>query len=107
MEIADEDIYHYHVDGVRYTSLSDEAIYKYFHGGVPIEEIARVRGCSVSRIHSLVKRQKDTYQMLAFHGRVKQQEEFDKTLAKLDPAGNSAMTMAYLQPLRGFLQNLC
>jgi DNA-directed RNA polymerase specialized sigma24 family protein len=106
MEIAEEDIYHYQVDGLRYTSLSDENIYKYFHGGVPIEEIARVRGCSVSRIHSLVKRQKDTYQMLAFYARLKQQEEFDKTLAKLDPAGSSAMTMAYLQPLRGFLQNL-
>jgi len=106
MEIAEEDIYHYQVDGVRYTGLSDEAIYKYFHGGVPIEEIARVRGCSVGRIRELLKRQRDTYQMLTFHKRLKQQEEFDKTLAKLDPTGTSAATMAYLQPLRGFLQNL-
>jgi hypothetical protein len=106
MEIAEEDIYHYQVDGVRYTSLSDEAIYKHFHGGVPTEEIARVRGCSVSRIQALVKRQRDTYQMMAFYKRLKQQEEFDKTLAKLDPTGTSATTMAYLQPMREFLKNL-
>jgi hypothetical protein len=106
MEIAEEDIYHYQVDGVRYTSLSDENIYKYFHGGVPIEEIARARGCSVSRINALVRRQRDTYQMLTFYKRLKQQEEFDKTLAKLDPTGTSATTMAYLQPMREFLKNI-
>ena len=104
MEIADEDYYHYQVDGVRYTFLTDEAVHKYFHGGVPVEEIARVRGCSVSRVKSLVKRQRDTYQLQAYCARLQQQEQFDKTVAKLDPAGNSAMTMAYLQPLRGFLQ---
>lgn len=106
MGIAEEDIWRYEVDGVPYTGILDENIYKYFHSGVPVEEIARVRNCSVSRIYTLVKRQKDTYLIWAFHERLKQQEKFDKNLAKLDPAGDSAMTMAYLQPLRGFLQNL-
>jgi hypothetical protein len=104
MEIADEDFYHYQANGIAYTFLHDESIYKYFHGGVPIEKIAHARGCSVGRIKALVKRQEQTYQMQAFYQRLEQQEKFDKTLAKLDPAGNSAMTMAYLQPLRGFLQ---
>jgi hypothetical protein len=106
MEIAEEDVWRYEVDGVPYTSILDENVYKYFHSGVPVEEIARVRECSVSRIRTLVKRQKDTYLIQAFHERLKQQEKFDKNLAKLDPAGDSTMTMAYLQPLRGFLQNL-
>jgi DNA-directed RNA polymerase specialized sigma24 family protein len=104
MEIAEEDVYHYQVDGVSFTGLRDEAIYKYFHGGVPIEEIARVRGCSVSRIHTLVKRQKDAYHLQAYGARIQQQKQFDKAMVKLDPTGNSAVTMAYLQPLRGFLQ---
>lgn len=104
MEIAEEDVIHYQVDGVQYSSLRDEAIYKYFHGGVPIEEIARVRGCSTSRIHTLVNRQKDTYHLQAYGARMQQQKQFDKAMVKLDPTGNSAITMAYLQPLRGFLQ---
>jgi hypothetical protein len=37
---------------------------------------------------------------------LQQKEEFDKALAKLDPTGSSAITMAYLQPMRNFLQNL-
>ena len=104
MEIADEDVFHYQVDGVPYTFLKDEAIYKYFHSGVPIEEIAIARGCSVSSIHTLVKRQKDTYQLQEYGARIQQQKRFDEAMVKLDPTGNSAVTMAYLQPLRGFLQ---
>lgn len=104
MEIAEEDIDRYYVDGVPCSFLRDEDMYRYFHGGVPIEQVARARGCSVSRAKSLLKRQEQTYQMQAFYQRLEQQEKFDKTLAKLDPAGNSAITMAYLQPLRGFLQ---
>jgi DNA-directed RNA polymerase specialized sigma24 family protein len=104
MEIADEDILYVQVEGVRYPFLRDEDMYRYFHGGVSIEQVARARGCSVSRAKALLKRQEQTYQMQAFYQRLEQQEKFDKTLAKLDPAGNSAMTMAYLQPLRGFLQ---
>lgn len=104
MEIAEEDIERYYIDGVPCSFLGDEDIYKYFHGGVPIEKIAHARGCSVERIKALVKRQRGTYELQAYYTRLEQQEKFDKTLAKLDPAGNSAMTMAYLQPLRGFLQ---
>jgi len=104
MEIADEDIDHYHIDGAPYSFITSEVVYKYFYGGVPVEEIARVRGCSVSRVKALVDRQRDTYQLQAYCARLQQQEQFDKTVVKLDPAGSSAMTMAHLQPLRGFLQ---
>lgn len=104
MEIADEDIDHYHIDGAPCSFLSDEAVHKYFHGGVPVEEIARVRGCSVSRVKTLVNRQRDTYQMLAYYARLQQQERFDKAVTSLDPSGSSALTMAYLQPLTGFLR---
>ena len=104
MGIAEEDIERYYVDGVPCSFLGDEDMYRYFHGGVPIEQIARARGCSVSHAMSLLKRQKQRYEIQAYYQGLEQQEKFDKTLAKLDPAGNSAMTMAYLQPLRGFLQ---
>jgi DNA-directed RNA polymerase specialized sigma24 family protein len=110
MEIAEEDIHYFLINGVRYTTLSNEAIYKYFYGGVPVEEIARIRGCSIGRIQEIAKRQKDTYRIIDFERQLRQQlqqrEEFDKALAKLDPTGTSAITMAYLQPMRNFLENL-
>jgi len=106
MQIVEEDIHYYKVDGIAYTFMCDENIHKYFHAGVPVAELARIRGCSESRIKVLVKRHEGELQLKAFHRRLDEQVLFDKRLAKLDPAGNSAMTMAYLQPLRAFLQNI-
>ena len=106
MEIAKEDIKYFESNGVAYTFMWDEDIYKYFYAGVPIAELARIRGCSESRIKALVKRHKDVFQMQAFHQRLNEQELFDKRLARLDPTGSSQMTMAYLQPLRAFLQSI-
>ena len=105
-EIDKEDIHYYAVEGERFSFMLDPALHKYFHAGVPVEELARIRGCSVSRVKAIVKRQEGVYQMQAFYDRLHQQEQFDRTLAKLDPTGSSPMTMAYLQPLRAFLQSI-
>jgi len=106
MQIAEKDIHYYNIGAITYTMMWDDAIHKYFYAGVPIAELARARSCSEKRIKELVKRYDGELQVRAFNRRVEEQVVFDKKLAKLDPAGNSAITMAYLQPLRAFLQNI-
>ena len=92
MQIAEEDIHYYKVNGIAYTFMWDENIHKYFHAGVPIAELARIRGCSVSRIKTLVKSHEGELQvkallddgklqLKAFHRRLDEQVLFDKRLA--------------------------
>ena len=96
----------FEVDGVRYAFIYDDEIYRRFVAGVPLEEIAEARGCSVSRIRHLIKREKEMHERNTMQDTVRALNRFDQMLVRIDPTGTSAVTMAYLQPMRNFLEKL-
>ncbi len=89
-----------------YNFIPDEEMHRRFHAGVPIEDIAKSRGCSVGRAASLIKRQRLEYERFSMTETIRDLVRFDKALVKLDPSGSSAITMAYLQPMRKFLEQI-
>jgi hypothetical protein len=89
-----------------YSFIPDEEMHRRFYAGVPIEDIAKSRDCSVERAKSLIKRQRLEYERSAMVATIRNLVHFDKSLVKLDPSGSSAVTMAYLQPMRKFLEQI-
>ena len=106
MEFDENNVHYYTVDGVTYSMIFDDEIYRRYVAGVPLEDIAKARGCSVSRINQLIKRQRLEYERETMQDTIRALNRFDQTLVRLDPTGTSAITMAYLQPLRKFLEAL-
>ena len=105
--MTDEDgVYRYEFEGRLCTFLFDEEVYKRYVAGVPLEDIAKLRGCSVNRINQLIKRQRLEYERQTMQGTIRELNQFDMRLVRLDPTGTSAITMAYLQPMRKFLEAL-
>lgn len=105
--MTDEDgVYRYEFEGRLCTFLFDEEVYKRYVAGEPLEDIAKLRGCSVSRIKHLIKRQREEYERDTMLDTVRALIQFDMRLVRLDPTGTSAVTMAYLQPMRKFLEAL-
>jgi hypothetical protein len=101
----DEDDY-FVFEGVRYPWIADEVMHKRFYAGTPIEAIAKARGCSVGRAKELIRRQRETYERIAMQEGVRARVEFDKAMVKYDPSGSSTLTMAFLQPMRKFLERI-
>lgn len=93
-------------NGETYTFLNDDEMYRRFYAGVPIEDIAKARGCSVMRAKDIIKRQRLEYERNTMRNTINSLVRFDKTLARLDPSGVSATTLAHLQPMRKFLESL-
>jgi hypothetical protein len=100
----EEGVYHYEFEGRPCTFLFDEEVYKRYVAGEPLEDIAKLRGCSVNRINQLIKRQRQEYERDTIQGTIRALNYFDQMLVRLDPTGTSAITMAYLQPMRKFLE---
>lgn len=105
--MTDEDgVHYYEYAGQQYSIIFDDEIYRRYVAGVPLEDIAKARGCSVNRIKALIKRQRQEYERDTMWDTVQALKKFDQTLVRLDPTGTSAITMAYLQPMRKFLEAL-
>ena len=108
MKEYEDETHSFEMDGKVYTYsyIPDEEMHRRFHAGVPIEDIAKSRDCSVERAKSIIKRQRLAYERLSMTETIRDLVRFDKALVKLDPSGSSAITMAYLQPMRKFLEHI-
>lgn len=89
-----------------YVYVDAAVMHRRFYDGDPIEDIAKARGCSVTRAKSLIKQQRLEYERNAMTATIHDMYRFDKMLVKLDPSGTSAITLAYLQPMRKFLEQI-
>jgi hypothetical protein len=102
----EDGVHYYEFEGKQYSFIFDDEIYKRYVANVPLEDIAKARGCSVNRIKQLIKRQREEYERDTMLDTVRALIQFDMRLVRLDPTGTSAVTMAYLQPMRKFLEAL-
>ena len=93
--------------GESYTTMSSQHMHKHFFAGVPVEEIAKARGCGVERARAIINKQVRDYEHTAYYRNLLEKDRFDRLLVRLDPSASHAITMAYLQPMRGFLESLC
>ena len=89
-----------------YEYITCAEVYRRFNEGETVAELAKARGCSVPRIYGIINKERRDLEYKAMYNNLYALSDFDKRLAKLDPAGNSAITMAYLQPLRKFLEQI-
>ena len=108
MKEYEDETHSFELDGNTYTYsyIPDDEMHRRFYAGVPIEDIAKSRDCSIERAKSLIKRKRHEYERSAMEATIRGLVHFDKALVKLDPSGSSAITMAYLQPMRKFLEQI-
>jgi hypothetical protein len=106
MSFDENGVYHFQIDGVPCSMIFEDEMYRRFNAGVPIEDVAEARGCSVNRAKELIKRQRLAYERQTMRNTIDDLVKFDKAMVKYDPSGSSALTMAYLQPMRKFLEQL-
>ena len=106
MSPQQDGVYTYTYNGVEYSFMRSDEMYRRFNAGVPIEELAKARGCSVARAKSIIQKERNDAATDTMRNTIKAMVEFDKRLVKLDPTGTSLVTMAYLQPMRKFLEQL-
>jgi hypothetical protein len=106
MTTTEDGVHYYEFEGKQYSFIFDDEIYKRYIAGVPLEDIAKARGCSVNRINQLIKRQRQEYERDTMQDTIRALNRFDQTLVRLDPTGTTAVTMAFLQPIRKFLEAL-
>ena len=106
MNKQEDGVYTYMYDGRPYSFILSDEMYRRFNAGVPIEDIAKARGCSIARAKSIINKERKDAANDTMRNTIRDMVEFDKRLVKLDPVGTSAVTMAYLQPMRKFLEQL-